>query len=60
MKFKINFFERKEVRLRYIGVTGFRSHTSLLFLCYAYYVCTMPTAPAQCLLCQYYAYYAYL
>ena len=40
---KINFFcERKEVRLLYIGATGFRSHT-------------FPTNPALCLLCLYYA-----
>ena len=37
---KLIFFERKEVRLLYIGVTGFQSHTS-------------PTTfiPVLCLLC---------
>ena len=58
---KLIFFERKEVRLLYISVTGFRSHTYpaifVLILClyYSYYVSTMPTMPALCL---YYAYYA--
>ena len=69
---KLIFFERKEVRLLYIGATGFQSHTSptifallLCLLClyyghYAYYDCTMSTIPVPCLLClqcQYYAYY---
>ena len=66
---KLIFFESKEVRLLYIGATGFWSHTSsaifetvlcLLCLYYAYYACTMPPMPVRllCLLCLYYAYHA--
>ena len=58
---KLIFFERKEVKLLYIGATGFRSHTSsaifepvlcLLCLYYAHYTST------RSLLCLCYAYYA--
>ena len=56
---KFFFFERKEVRLLYISVTGFRSHTSpaifVLILC-LYYACIIPTMSLLCLLCLHYAY----
>ena len=45
---KLIVFERREVRLLYIGVTGFQSHTSptvfvsVLCLYCAYSACTMP------------------
>ena len=65
---KLIFFRRKEVRLLYFGVTGFRSHISsilftmptMLVLCvhytyYAYYA----AMSVLCLLCLYYAHYAY-
>ena len=63
----IFFFEKKELRLLYIGATGFRTHTSpaifipvirLLCLDYAHYAYYVSTTPVQCLLCLYYAYYA--
>ena len=66
MLIKLIFFGRKEVRLLYIGVTGFRSHTSptifapilclpcLCYAHYAYYACTLPTT----VLCLYHAYYS--
>ena len=52
---KLIVFERREVRLLYIGGTGFRSHTSptvfvpVLCLYYVYYACTVPTLPVLCL-----------
>ena len=52
------FFERKEVRLLYIGATGFQLQTSpaifvpILCLLCLYYACTMSLL---CLLCLYYA-----
>ena len=52
IKLRISFFERKELRLYYIGVSGFLSHTfpTIFVLClpclyYAYYPCTIPTMP---------------
>ena len=56
----IKLFFFKELRLLYIGVTGFRTHTSpaifvpvLCLLC-LYYVSTMPVLCLLCLLCLYY------
>ena len=47
---KLIFFERKEVRLLYIGATGFRLHTTPTIF--------VPVLCLLCLQCLYYVYYA--